>query len=864
MNDLQLWKWLRAATLGPRLAEELRGLARLPLHQRTAFLGTLDRALLHPEPEVRAGAVLCLGGASGILAWKRLVACLKDPAPTVRRAAVEALWHSAHVDPARWIHALFHLDAGVRAQALEQGPPPGFRLPFPLAVGPCPAAEAAATSPPGRALSEDDLANVQSLSAQVEEVLNDPGAAQAFSVLCDFLSLGTGVSFDLRQRAAFALARLDGSASEEMFVPILLQNDRLDYDVDMQNAAMGALVGISSELVQIAAQGTLALGAPGREKWLTAFLEYRGKYTEDETALALLLTEATDTEVRRWARDNLPFAPTRAIKLIRLARVFAWGLQMGRYLTGEPFAIEMITGEMDMGYTRLRRNRIYITPRPILLGERFGSEVVRGLILHEYGHHLFHKGPGAEDVWHQADADGLGRLLNLVADEHLERNLRQRSSYFGNLLKTLASYAFQHSLREIPVEGLLGFLGARAALVLPQTGLGAARKFGHVVLSSGRLLQQMEAAGYSFARFLRALRLGLGNRSGDPKVAQGLALFRHGFRKATMPQLLDIARQLRDIFGQETNLLEHLSMEKALAVDESDWPGLGEGISPAEVSQAAQGLLESRRQKRCGTQPGGTGLNLGPEEQFSLINNIQPVHHDPARHAEYARRVARAARLLRQYFADLGLALRPERHRLQGRLLDRSRLPDRLVRGDPRLLIARKQERVTDLFLGVLIDCSGSMAGPKMEKARLFGTLLAEAVKDHPGIDLRIFGFEDTVIWDAGNARRCAAHALNAGGGNNDAAALWHAYQVARASRRKARLLVMISDGLPAECTVAALRGLVNRLTRLNYCCAQVAVQPLAEICFPHYVVVADDNLDAAVHKFGDIVMRLVGKVLGT
>jgi cobalamin biosynthesis protein CobT len=225
--------------------------------------------------------------------------------------------------------------------------------------------------------------------------------------------------------------------------------------------------------------------------------------------------------------------------------------------------------------------------------------------------------------------------------------------------------------------------------------------------------------------------------------------------------------------------------------------------------------------------------------------------------------VARPAKFLRQYFKHLGLGMKPDRGRLQGRHFDRTRAKDLVLRGDPRFLISRRMDRNTDLFLGVVIDCSGSMAGESMEKARLFGTLLAEALNGQPGVDLRIFGFTDRTIYDAGTARRCAVHALYAHDGNNDSAALWHVYQVAKASKRKAKLLVMISDGLPTECTVASLKALVARLTRWKYCCAQVAVLPLDQICFPHYVLLQDRELSSAVRKFGEVIMRLVKQALG-
>jgi nitric oxide reductase activation protein len=334
-----------------------------------------------------------------------------------------------------------------------------------------------------------------------------------------------------------------------------------------------------------------------------------------------------------------------------------------------------------------------------------------------------------------------------------------------------------------------------------------------------------------------------------------------------MPELLDISRRLRDIFADEADLLDDFGLERSLACDEMDWLATGPGISPESLRQAVDQILQSSHddesaKRRGGLRP-GWGLNLRPEEMFRPIDTVVKAAHDPAAHAEYARRVARAARLLRQYFEGLGLGMRPDRMRVRGRQLDRTRIRDLVLKADPRMLVARRVERLTDLFLGVLIDCSGSMMGDRIEKARLFGTLLAEAMKGLPGVDLRLFGFEHHVIHDAGDARRCAVHTLKAGGGNNDAAALWHAYRVARNSRRKAKLLVMISDGLPTECSVAALRALVARLSRKGYCCAQVAVQPISEICFPHYIVLNDANFDASVRQFGSVVMRLVGQTLG-
>jgi hypothetical protein len=155
------------------------------------------------------------------------------------------------------------------------------------------------------------------------------------------------------------------------------------------------------------------------------------------------------------------------------------------------------------------------------------------------------------------------------------------------------------------------------------------------------------------------------------------------------------------------------------------------------------------------------------------------------------------------------------------------------------------------------------MTGDNIARAKRFGVLVAEAARGLPGVDARFFGFTDRIVYEAGDAERCAVTSLVANGGNNDAGALDYVAQVAAKSRRRAKLLVMVSDGLPTECSVGALRNVVQQLTRRHgMCCAQVAVRPLEEVCFPHYVVLDDANLDLSVRRFGDLVGKLVGRAI--
>jgi hypothetical protein len=677
------------------------------------------------------------------------------------------------------------------------------------------------------------------------------------------LEAGTEVERPLRRAAAEWLAAHGDTAS---VLPLLLQDEPSSEPPYPQ-----LLARLPFEMVDSVVNSVLMAGqGEPAEEMLLGLLRADGvNIFAREEAYGKLLARANSQSVRQAAREEVKKSRfgRRSFKLRRVGETFAWGVNMGRQLTGKLFSIEMIAGE-QLGYTRFRENKLYITPMPLLRGVPYAREIVRALILHEYGHHMYHRGDASEAVWRQSEQEGLQRLLNLVSDEHLERNLRALDRNFGDMLKMLGSYAFQRSTRELAVENLLYTLQGSSFDVLVGTPLRTARRRGCVSVESGAILAQMERAGMAFARFMRALRMNLGNRHNDPKVAEALALFKGArFRHSTMAEMLEIARKLREIFGAEAQLLESFGQDEALEVDETDLDEAGEGITREEVQRETQRQFDPRRRRTDSDHPPllpSHGLNLSPEEEFDKITEVRVMPYDPAQHAALAQPVARQAVKMRQYLQKLGIGLEQQRFRLSGRLFDRTRAQAVVLRSDPRMLISRSLKQKTDLFLGVVIDCSGSMSYyESMEKAKRFGALLAEAARGNPGIDLRLFGFTDQVIYDAGNATRCAVHSLVASGGNNDAAGLWHAAQVARASKRKAKLLVMISDGEPTECSVAALKALVERLTRRwKICCAQVAVQPLTEICFPNYVLLEENNLDECVRRFGAVMARLVLQAL--
>lgn len=700
--------------------------------------------------------------------------------------------------------------------------------------------------------------------ALTELLAADPVTPEVAAALRRFLEVDGERPLHLRRGAAARLlARGDGSV-----LPIALEHIA-DERADDWPSALGTLRGaILAEACERLVDAAM-IGGPAAcsEKRLIAAL-----HLVPGVPVALwgrILDEASTSAARKVASARAVSAVAAADNLGRVADVFAWGVRRGVELTGKLFAVHMTSSERDLGHTYLDKGaRIFVSPLPMLRDEAHGQDVVEGLILHELGHHVYHRGEAAQALWQRAHGEGLGPLLNLVADEHLERNLRAVDASYGDRLKRLGAYAFQHAPQEMPLARLLAALRGSAAPALIAADLGVAFDERAVRLRRGAVLGELARNGHPLARFARALRMGLGNRERDPIVEQALALCGgKDLRHLDMPALYALTRGLADLFGGAIAVAQVFGGPEDLAFGEREDDVFGAGISDEALQKEVQRVLDPRARSRTSDKAGGDRLwvNVAPDAEFDRIQTVVRLRGDPALHAALVAAVRRHATRLRMHLDALGIRWQPQTARTAGRALDRGRLRALVTRGDPRILVARAPVRKTDLFLAVIIDCSGSMqAGQNIERAKKFAVLVAEACRGIEGIEARFFGFTDSTIFDAGDARDCAVTALRSDGGNNDAAALFHAANVAAASRKRAKVLVMISDGLPTECSVDALRALVTELhRRRGILCAQVAVRALDEVCFPHYLVLDDANPDIAVAGFGRMIASLVGKALG-
>ena len=584
----------------------------------------------------------------------------------------------------------------------------------------------------------------------------------------------------------------------------------------------------------------------------------------DDVAVGKLLMREAESDDLRFQAARRISADLRRRSLRRIADVFARGIRVGRELTGRLFQIEMIGGE-KLGYTVTTQSRVFVNPVAMLSGVPHGEDIVSGLIVHEIGHHMYHAGETADAIWRRADREGMGSLLNLVADEHLERNLRAIDDRYGNWLKRLGAYAFNRDGVDRDAAELIGRLGGDTMAVWAAAPPGVARDRSDVHVRGGSVLRELERRGDSFARFFRALRLGLGDRHGDPRVAEALGLFDRRFRHLDMTGLYAVCERLRTIFGASC-LSPPVTFDALCSGTAGELAAASGGLSDGDVRREVVRITSPPGTRRTTGKSGDGSLAINVSRELNVrpITQIVPVAYDPAGHAVLASSVATAARQVRRYLHDLGIVPIRVRRRLRGKSVDRAGLRAMVIRGEPRVLIARQSARRNDVFVSVVIDCSGSMAvGDSMDKARRFASVIAAAAGPIDGIDVRLFGFTDNVIYDAGDERRPAVSSLEPGGGNNDAAALLHAASAAIASRRSAKVVVMISDGLPTECSVEALRATVRRLSRRpDLSLAQVAVRPLEEKCFDHYVELTDDSIARSVRRFGALVAGLIRQTL--
>ena len=286
-----------------------------------------------------------------------------------------------------------------------------------------------------------------------------------------------------------------------------------------------------------------------------------------------------------------------------------------------------------------------------------------------------------------------------------------------------------------------------------------------------------------------------------------------------------------------------------------------EGSSPA---RAAAGDRE--RQEEVVGLPAHF-LNIAETCGFDVVRR---VGHPPQATDAYQKWVDKnraLIRSMRKYLAQLGSGEEDVFGQRSGRRIDPAVLQRMALTNDPRVLVGREDAPGADLFLGLAIDCSGSMSyGESMDRAVSYGIVLLEAAKGLSGISCRAIGFEDEILYDLGGAGDTSIAGLQPGAGNNDAAGLLYLAHLAEESRKHRKVLVMISDGYPTECSLESLRTLVRTLSaRHRMACAQIAVAELEDTrsAFPDFTDLSTLDPARSVAHFGAVLQRLITRQYG-
>ncbi|TNE43278.1 MAG: VWA domain-containing protein [Deltaproteobacteria bacterium] len=621
----------------------------------------------------------------------------------------------------------------------------------------------------------------------------------------------------------------------------------------------------------------------------------------------------TDESVRSAAEESLkkvrksPFlsrvmqAKTGVPIWVQIRRtveeVNKWAAQTGQEVLGRPVVVNQPNHEKEDQFeddddTVLR---LELSEKPVTWCHPNGEEVMRGTALYKIGHYLCNEGErGFKTMTGIAKSEGIKDTYDLIAKERVDRNLRSRRTEWRIPLDHVASYAFAKNVYRVSISDLatLAEMSVEDVTNAIKTGELPGRllppsKTRNVQLVSlrDRDLLRIPNALPPMMAFVWCLLCGFeAQHHPNPKVGEALALIPSNLRTLPHSKVLQVSREVAELLGKdEQNKQDMQNMQQKLGncsaaaqrMMNNNLRRLGQsGFLPEWLEQQVnqQGpnpsmnvqcrkrrqVVHQRPPRSMQKLAGGQTLNLGPELDYPKLSHERSLTYNRETHSQVVATIRKHIRRMRSYFERLGQRTIDEYAMRRGHRIDMQMARKSSLTRSPNLLVHTTDEIHANLYLGVLIDRSGSMDGEKLERAKRFGALVTESARGLRGISGHINAFDDDTFIYLGDFQRNGVAQLDSGGANNDAAALERAAELALSSRKKNRLLVMISDGSPTECSVESLKQLVEKLKRdYGIVCAQVAVESLPEIAFPHYIDLSEYNVEEAVTRFGSMLMKL-------
>ncbi len=249
---------------------------------------------------------------------------------------------------------------------------------------------------------------------------------------------------------------------------------------------------------------------------------------------------------------------------------------------------------------------------------------------------------------------------------------------------------------------------------------------------------------------------------------------------------------------------------------------------------------------------------------FVQIDNVVPVEPDQAVVDELLPETYALATQLRKHLAECGSALVDKEDQPDGHdLTDEAELA---LIGESNIFVEDERYPKASVHLEVALDCSSSMnsatltlsAGEKFRLGKLFAMVLEQAVINLPGVSAHFWGFTSDTIFDCGVAGERRVSGLVCNGGNNDAAMLWKMGQSARDSGKDVKILLMLSDGQPSECSWLALRNLVNKFEQDGMIPWNFALDVIRTPAFERFFTdLVGQTKDEAVMTMGQILASI-------
>lgn len=202
------------------------------------------------------------------------------------------------------------------------------------------------------------------------------------------------------------------------------------------------------------------------------------------------------------------------------------------------------------------------------------------------------------------------------------------------------------------------------------------------------------------------------------------------------------------------------------------------------------------------------------------ITDVRRVYANQAVLAQLMPTVTACSRPIRDALEQLGESDADVENQRTGATLGEN--AHEVVRGNLAIRVDSRPKKLPSVYVGVGLDCSSSEKlrsnyfdeGGKFLTLQTMGLILEHGMVGQKRVAGHLYGYVDTLIHDCGLPGDFAASGLECRGGNNDTAMLDILRQEALASDKEIKIIIMMNDSQPADCSALSFNDMVSRCRR--------------------------------------------------